>query len=103
VTVISVPEAVPSRLGASVGLPRKVVWKLVRPFVHSIATQTSHALARHGEQIAELREQVDLQREELAANRVAIQALRKEILATNHRVTWIEESDIATVKNRDLS
>jgi hypothetical protein len=54
-----------SRFGALVAVPRRVAWKLVRPYVAALVDRN-----------------VALD-EELAA-------VRKDLLATNHRISWLE-------------
>ncbi len=54
-----------SRFGAIINLPRRIVWKLVRPYFAALILRNTT-----------LEEQ--------------FVALKKEMLATNHRITWLE-------------
>lgn len=73
----SIPEKFPTRLGVLVSLPRRIVWKLVRPYIESF-----------------LQQQVELERRLFSETA----AMRKDIMATNYRVTWVE-GEVESVKN----
>jgi hypothetical protein len=54
-----------SRFGALVNMPRKIVWRFTRPYFNSLMLRNIH-----------------LERE--------LTALKKDLLATNHRINWLE-------------
>jgi hypothetical protein len=66
----SVQESYPMKAGAFGRLAQRIAWGLVRPFIDDIVRQAD-------EQTGELREE--------CAN------LRSDLLATNYRITWLED------------
>jgi hypothetical protein len=65
-----VPESFPTRRGPFGALGRRVAWSLTRPYFDELVRQTA-------ERTAELNDECAI--------------LRSDLLATNHRINWLEE------------
>jgi hypothetical protein len=69
------PDNLQSRFGALVNLPRRIVWKLVRPYViNYLETEKAQFAAQR------------------AALRSETNSVKKDLMATNQRINWLEES-----------
>lgn len=101
-------EPAQSRFGVLVSVPRRFAWTLVRPFVDTserrIVARADEEQRRreHLEQkVADLTDsintltaRVEKAEEETAAARDGQSAVKKDLLATNHRIEWLAEGAV---------
>lgn len=69
------PAPVGSRFGKLVTIPRRIVWKLVRPYLTAF--------------FADQQAQLDAQQAALDSK---VASVKKDLMATNRRIDWNEES-----------
>ena len=73
-----IPESYPTRRGALGSLGRRIVWALARPYIDDLVRQVA-------ERTAELSDECAI--------------LRSDLIATNHRISWLEEQLAAAEKS----
>lgn len=86
-----------SRFGPFVTVPRRIAWRLIRPFIEISMSENRRRLEEQEAEFRRLLAEAAAQRD---AQDTELRALRADLLATNHRVSYLEERDPGRMQAR---